>query len=78
MYDTIAYFKIFERIECKSIEDQDDVRFEYFVNEVCPRFKKSEDGKFLIIVSSYLDFVRLRNHFTNGREDFKGVSEYVS
>lgn len=46
------------------------------MNQVVPRFRKSDDGIFLIIVSSYLEFVRLRNYFKSERDDFIGLSEY--
>nr|CAG4715943.1 unnamed protein product [Naegleria fowleri] len=69
--------QIFERISCTDPTTVDDERYNYFVNTVFPRFKNSMDGRFLIIVSSYLDFVRLRNYFDMCNIPFYGISEYT-
>ncbi|KAG2383448.1 hypothetical protein C9374_004119 [Naegleria lovaniensis] len=69
--------QIFERISCTDPTAVDDERYNYFVNAVFPRFKNSMDGRFLIIVSSYLDFVRLRNYFDMCNIPFFGISEYT-
>lgn len=42
-----------------------------------PKLNKITDGEFLIVCSSYLDFIRLKNHFEEGREDYSGLSEYT-
>jgi U3 small nucleolar RNA-associated protein 25 len=35
------------------------------------------DGDFLIVCSSYLDFIRLKNYFDDVREDYVGLSEHT-
>jgi len=69
--------QIFERINCSDPSEVEDERYNYFVNTVFQRFKNSADGRFLIIVSSYLDFVRLRNYFDMCNIPFYGISEYT-
>jgi U3 small nucleolar RNA-associated protein 25 len=68
--------QIFERFDCDQPSRIDDARFEYFKTQVYPRMKQSSDGIFLILVSTYLDFVRIRNFFDEDHVPFFGVSEY--
>ncbi|KAL9647883.1 hypothetical protein ABK040_008156 [Willaertia magna] len=68
--------QIFERINCEDPEEIEEKRFNYFANTIFPRFKNSADGRFLIICSNYVDFVRLRNYFDQYNIPFQGVSEY--
>lgn len=69
--------QIFERISTQDPAQVDEDRYNHFVNTVFPRFKNSVDGRFLIVVSSYLDFVRLRNFFDMCNIPFHGISEYT-
>jgi U3 small nucleolar RNA-associated protein 25 len=72
-----SVLQIFERFECQKLKKDSDKRYEYFVEHIFPRFKKSSSGRFLIIVSTYLDFVRVRNYFNSERIQFYGLSEYT-
>eukprot|EP01080_Neovahlkampfia_damariscottae_P008125 gene8125-12585_t len=69
--------QIFQRLDCENIEEVDDIRFNYFTLTLFPKLNKVTDGEFLIICSSYLDFIRLKNYFEDRREDYTGLSEYT-
>ena len=47
----------------------------WFLFQILPEFKGSVMGRTAIFVSSYFDFVRLRNHFTRADIDFAQISE---
>ncbi|KAL0484973.1 Diexf [Acrasis kona] len=68
--------QIFERFECKDLHKLEDDRFDYFINEIYPRMKKSPDGIFLIMVSNHVDFIRVRNFLQSEHAPFVGVSEH--
>ncbi|KAI1008137.1 U3 small nucleolar RNA-associated protein 25 [Podosphaera aphanis] len=74
----------FSRLESKSFETEPDERFTYFTSAIVPtltrRIKDSQGT--LIVIPSYLDFVRVRNYFsisqTTTNLSFGTISEYTS
>jgi U3 small nucleolar RNA-associated protein 25 len=69
--------QVFEKFKVTDLEQVEDQRFKTFINDVFPRLEKSPDGIFLIVCASYLDFIRLRNHFDEEKEDYLGISDYT-
>lgn len=74
--------QIFARFDPASVEADPDARFEYFTSAIVPLLsKRAKDAVgTLVFVPSYLDFVRLRNYFTNSPAvenlSFGTLSEY--
>uniref|UniRef100_A0A915CML2 U3 small nucleolar RNA-associated protein 25 homolog n=1 Tax=Ditylenchus dipsaci TaxID=166011 RepID=A0A915CML2_9BILA len=63
----------FYRFQLESPEKQSDNRFNFFVKELLQRCEQQT----LIFVSSYYDFVRLRNHLKKENESFTQIHEYA-
>jgi U3 small nucleolar RNA-associated protein 25 len=79
----ISTTQTFMRLNSLNPTSDGDVRFQYFTSSVLPTLLKSKQEKgTLIFVSSYLDFVRLSNHFststTTASLSFGAISEYTS
>jgi U3 small nucleolar RNA-associated protein 25 len=73
----------FLRLKTPTPASDADVRFSHFTSSVLPSLLKSKQEKgTLIFTSSYLDFIRLRNHFssssTTASLSFGAISEYTS
>ncbi|KAH9304113.1 hypothetical protein KI387_008517, partial [Taxus chinensis] len=62
--------QIYERFDCSSVLDVDDKRFEFFVKKIFPKIKDSLQGGIMIFISSYFDFVRLRNFLKEQNASF--------
>lgn len=69
--------QVFHRFECNKFADNSDVRFNFFVNKVLPKFKDKLMVRTLIYVPSYFDFVRLRNYFRTEDIGFSQMCEYT-
>lgn len=76
----------FLRFDSPTPQADSDVRFKFFISTILPNIlrsatKASSKGT-LVFVPTYLDFVRLRNHFSTAAEttslSFGTVSEYSS
>jgi len=69
----------FERINMKAADvvNSDDIRFKYFVKHVLPRIRENPEPGVVIFVSSYFDFVRVRNLLTKEDVSFAVNSEYT-
>jgi len=69
----------FERVNMKSsdVVNADDIRFKYFVKHVLPRIRENPEPGVVIFVSSYFDFVRIRNLLTKEEVSFAVNSEYT-
>ncbi|KAL8259922.1 hypothetical protein R6Q59_027875 [Mikania micrantha] len=53
--------QIYERFDTESIVDADASRLDYFKKKVFPKIKDSVQGGIMIFISSYFEFVRVRN-----------------
>ncbi|XP_058186220.1 protein NUCLEOLAR FACTOR 1 isoform X2 [Rhododendron vialii] len=53
--------QIYERFDAESAVDVDDARLEYFAKKVFPKIKDSVQGGIMLFISSYFEFVRVRN-----------------
>ncbi|KAL2503275.1 Digestive organ expansion factor [Forsythia ovata] len=69
--------QIYERIDTKSIMEADDNRLEYFAKKVFPKIKDSVQPGVMIFVSSYFEFVRLRNFLKSQEASFCLFGEYI-
>lgn len=69
----------FERVNMKSsdVVNADDIRFKYFVKHVLPRIRENPEPGVVVFVSSYFDFVRVRNLLTKEEVSFAVNSEYT-
>ncbi|TPX31944.1 hypothetical protein SmJEL517_g04865 [Synchytrium microbalum] len=70
--------QVFLRIPSSSISEVDDARFNYFVTNILPSIHRNTHPQTLIMIPSYFDFVRLRNHLSSVSVEFAGLSEYTS
>ncbi|KAI4344436.1 hypothetical protein L6164_011665 [Bauhinia variegata] len=70
--------QIFERFNVDSIVDADDARFDYFVKKVFPRIKDSDQGGIMLFISSYFDFIRIRNFLKSQDAFFCLLGEYTT
>lgn len=74
----------FSRFDAPSLESEAEARFAYFTKAILPALaKRSKDSVgTLILIPSYLDFVRVRNYFANNPAaeslTFGTISEYAS
>lgn len=69
--------QIYERFDVDSIVDADDARFEYFVKKVFPKIKDSVQGGVMLFISSYFEFVRIRNFLKSQEASFCLLGEYT-
>ncbi|XP_078438748.1 U3 small nucleolar RNA-associated protein isoform X2 [Wolffia australiana] len=69
--------QVCERFNASSIEGIDDARFDYFVKKVYPKIKDSIQGGIMLFISSYLDFVRVRNFLKSQNASFCLLGEYT-
>ncbi|CAN6559090.1 unnamed protein product [Malus baccata var. baccata] len=69
--------KIYQRFDADSIEHFDDARFEYFTTKVFPKIKDSVEGGIMIFISSYFEYVRVRNFLKSQSASFCLLHEYA-
>jgi U3 small nucleolar RNA-associated protein 25 len=75
--------QIFLRVNAPTAASDADARFSHFTSSILPLLLKSKQEKgTLIFMSSYLDFVRVRNHLSTSTTaaplSFGAISEYTS
>ncbi|WCJ42251.1 hypothetical protein M5689_023071 [Euphorbia peplus] len=70
--------QIYERFDGKSAVEADDARLEYFVKKVFPKIKDSVQGGTMIFMSSYFEYVRLRNYLKSQNASFCAVADYTT
>ncbi|KAJ1724879.1 rRNA-binding ribosome biosynthesis protein utp25 [Coemansia erecta] len=70
--------QVFKRLNIKRLATAADDRFVHFTENMLPELEKSaaNDKHTLIFVSSYFDFVRIRNHCRDRGFSFAAISEY--
>ncbi|XP_020593314.1 U3 small nucleolar RNA-associated protein 25 isoform X2 [Phalaenopsis equestris] len=69
--------QVYERFEASSIIDTDNARLEYFSKKVFPKLKDSLEGGTLVFISSYFEFVRIRNFLKSQNASFCLLGEYT-
>ncbi|KAK6152161.1 hypothetical protein DH2020_014796 [Rehmannia glutinosa] len=69
--------QIYERFDTESIAEADDARLKYFCEKVFPKIKDSVQNGVMIFVSSYFEFVRLRNYLKSQAASFCLFGEYI-
>ncbi|KAI9168766.1 hypothetical protein LWI28_001628 [Acer negundo] len=69
--------QIYERFNADSIANVDDARFEYFTKKVFPKIKDSIQGGIMLFISSYLEFVRIRNFLKSQSASFCLLGDYT-
>ncbi|KAK3139449.1 hypothetical protein QOZ80_5AG0383460 [Eleusine coracana subsp. coracana] len=70
--------QVYERFDASSISEADDARFDYFCNKVYPKIQDSDEGGFLLFVSSYFEYIRISNFLKSKEASFCRVGEYTS
>ncbi len=70
--------QLFHRLNPKSISTSDNERFSYFCAKILDPLKQSATNHTLIFVSSYVDFVRIRNYMETNRFSYGTLCEYTS
>ncbi|KAJ7955815.1 U3 small nucleolar RNA-associated protein 25 [Quillaja saponaria] len=69
--------QIYERFNVDSVTDAYDARFDYFVKKVFPKIQDSDQGGIMLFISSYLEFVRIRNFLKSQNASFCLLGEYT-
>ncbi|XP_048134346.1 U3 small nucleolar RNA-associated protein 25-like isoform X2 [Rhodamnia argentea] len=69
--------QIYERFDADSISEADDARLEYFTKKVFPKIKDSIQGGIMLFISSYFEFVRIRNFLKSQNASFCLLGEYT-
>ncbi|KAI8573345.1 hypothetical protein RHMOL_Rhmol01G0269800 [Rhododendron molle] len=69
--------QIYERFDAESAVDVDDARLEYFAKKVFPKIKDSVQGGIMLFISSYFEFVRVRNFLKSQDASFCLLGEYT-
>ncbi|GKV00418.1 hypothetical protein SLEP1_g13106 [Rubroshorea leprosula] len=69
--------QVYERFDADSVADVDDARLEYFTKKVFPKIKDSIQGGIMLFVSSYFEFVRLRNFLKSQNASFCLLGDYT-
>lgn len=74
---TVQLPQVFQYFESTSLQSADDDRFNFFIKTVLPSFTDKLMSHTMIFVSSYFDFVRLRNYFKREQSSFVQICEYT-
>ncbi|XP_030523611.2 U3 small nucleolar RNA-associated protein 25 isoform X2 [Rhodamnia argentea] len=69
--------QIYERFDADSIAEADDARLEHFTKKVFPKIKDSIQGGIMLFISSYFEFVRIRNFLKSQNASFCLLGEYT-
>eukprot|EP01125_Pyxidicula_operculata_P001854 TRINITY_DN1172_c1_g2_i1.p1 TRINITY_DN1172_c1_g2~~TRINITY_DN1172_c1_g2_i1.p1 ORF type:complete len:843 (+),score=269.32 TRINITY_DN1172_c1_g2_i1:255-2531(+) len=71
---------LFQRLNCNSVTEVDDLRFNYFTQEIFPHLLQDIQKGVLIFFPTYFDYVRVRNFFRTkqkqGETSFVQLCEY--
>lgn len=68
--------QLFRRFPVDSLKDEDEKRFEFFRDNVFNHHHRNHDRQTLIFISSYFDFVRVRNYLRSKKIIFASCDEY--
>lgn len=67
---------VFRKFESNSVVSSAEDRFKFFTTKVLPQQKDSLMKQTLVFISSYFDYVRIRNHFKREDVNFVQICEY--
>ncbi|XP_062587252.1 U3 small nucleolar RNA-associated protein 25 homolog isoform X2 [Saccostrea cucullata] len=70
--------QVFHKLPASSYSELADVRFDFFLKKILPTQKDAVMSQTLIFISSYFDYVRIRNHFVREDLEFAQINEYSS
>ncbi|KAL5712815.1 hypothetical protein ACHQM5_014946 [Ranunculus cassubicifolius] len=68
--------QVYERFDVASFMEADDTRLDYFAKKIFPKIKNSDQGGTMIFISSYFEFVRVRNFLKSQNSSFCLLGEY--
>lgn len=69
--------QVYERFDSDSIAEDDSARLDYFIKKVFPKIKDSIQGGIMLFISSYFEFVRIRNFLKSQNASFCLLGEYT-
>ncbi|XP_047316686.1 U3 small nucleolar RNA-associated protein 25 [Impatiens glandulifera] len=69
--------QIYERFDAETLADADDARLEYFTNKVLPKIINTTEGGVMLFISSYFEFVRLRNYLKSQEASICLLGDYT-
>ncbi|KAJ3020196.1 UNVERIFIED_CONTAM: rRNA-binding ribosome biosynthesis protein utp25 [Siphonaria sp. JEL0065] len=71
--------QMFTKFQCTSLQTHDDDRFKHFCGKLIPIMRRNgfDEKGTMIVVPSYLDFVRVRNYLKDQRIEFGELCEYT-
>ena len=75
--DEYPFWQAFHRFWSASLASEPDERFQFFLDKVLPQYRDGQMTHTMLLVPSYFDFVRLRNHFIKETVNFAQVCEYT-
>ncbi|KAF0903605.1 hypothetical protein E2562_028017 [Oryza meyeriana var. granulata] len=70
--------QVYERFDASSITEADDARFDRFCKKVYPKIQESDEGRVLLFVSSYFEYIRIRNFLKSQEASFCRIGETTS
>ncbi|XP_056021491.1 U3 small nucleolar RNA-associated protein 25 homolog [Ostrea edulis] len=70
--------QVFHKLPASSYAELPDVRFDFFLKKILPTQKDPVMSQTLIFISSYFDYVRIRNYFVREDIEFAQINEYSS
>ncbi|CAK7337528.1 unnamed protein product [Dovyalis caffra] len=65
------------RFGANTVAEADNARLEYFVQKVFPKIKDSDEGGIMLFISSYYEYVRLRNFLKSQNASFCLLGDYT-
>ncbi|KNA06182.1 hypothetical protein SOVF_183420 [Spinacia oleracea] len=69
--------QVYERFDSDSIAEVDDARLDYFIKKIFPKIKDTIQGGIMLFISSYFEFVRIRNFLKSQNASFCLLCEYT-
>ncbi|PKA55224.1 hypothetical protein AXF42_Ash003861 [Apostasia shenzhenica] len=69
--------QVYEQFEPSSIVDADNIRLEHFCKKIFPKIKDALEGGTMLFISSYFEFVRIRNFLKSENASFCLLGEYT-
>lgn len=69
--------QIYQRFDADSVAEADNARLDYFVQKVFPKIKDSDEGGVMLFISSYYEYVRLRNFLKSQNASLCLLGDYA-